>query len=165
MRNWPPMWKQPYFSSSTTANSPPKRTRSHSRSSSQASTITSRRKSTKNTTMAVDTGSIESSVNGQLKERRPKSPRETSAKSETTNGKHKPAHKVDNSGKFFFGGTPGTLSMMIFFPILMYYLWICTTYYGGRLEGKMASETWLAFADRMIAHITRVRPIVPLNCN
>jgi hypothetical protein len=70
--------------------------------------------------------------------------------------KGKPAHKVDTSGKFVFGGNVGTASMMIFFPILMYYLWICNTFYGGSLQFKRGSETWLAFADRMVAHVTKV---------
>ena len=73
-----------------------------------------------------------------------------------TKGKGKPAHKVDTSGKFEFGGTVGTASMMIFFPMLMYYLWICSTFYGGSLQFKRSSETWLAFADRMVAHVTKV---------
>jgi len=70
--------------------------------------------------------------------------------------KGKPAHKVDRSGRFEFGGSFGTAAMMIFFPVLMYYLWICGTFYGGQVELKKLSETWLAFADRMLAHITKV---------
>lgn len=73
-----------------------------------------------------------------------------------TKGRGKPTHKVDTSGKFEFGGTVGTASMMIFFPMLMYYLWICSTFYGGSLQFKRSSETWLAFADRMVAHVTKV---------
>ena len=90
-----------------------------------------------------------------------KSPRKSSTTS--TRGvsgeqkpKNKPAHKVDKSGNFAFGGPVGTGAMMIFFPILMYYLWICTTFYGGKLEVKRHSETWLAFLDRMVAHVTKV---------
>ena len=63
-----------------------------------------------------------------------------------TKVKGKPAHKVDKSGRFEFGGTFGTAAMMLFFPILMYYLWVCSTFYGGSLQGKRGSETWLAFA-------------------
>jgi hypothetical protein len=102
-------------------------------------------------------------VNGSGVERRPRSPRKVS---KTANGsgeakvKGKPAHKVDKSGKFDFGGTFGTTSMMIFFPILMYYLWICSTFYGGSLVWRRGSETWLAFADRLIAHVTKVKRIV-----
>jgi hypothetical protein len=94
-----------------------------------------------------------------------KSPRKTSAAS--TRGmsgdhkpKNKPAHKVDKSGKFAFGGPVGTGAMMIFFPILMYYLWICSTFYGGKLEVKRYSETWLAFLDRMVAHVTKVPTVL-----
>lgn len=92
-------------------------------------------------------------------EKRPKSPRKVSgrAASGEVRLKGKPSHKVDNSGKFEFGGTPGTLAMMTFFPMLMYYLWICSTFYGGSVMVKKGSETWLAFADRMVAHILKVQ--------
>ena len=73
-----------------------------------------------------------------------------------TKVKRKPAHKVDHSGHFEFGGTFGTAAMMLVFPILMYYLWVCSTFYGGSLQLKRGSETWLAFVDRIVAHITKV---------
>uniref|UniRef100_A0A093XPE2 Delta(24(24(1)))-sterol reductase n=2 Tax=Talaromyces marneffei PM1 TaxID=1077442 RepID=A0A093XPE2_TALMA len=41
--------------------------------------------------------------------------------------------KVDHSGEFEFGGSYGTLSLMIGFPLLMYYMWIGATYYDGGL--------------------------------
>jgi hypothetical protein len=90
----------------------------------------------------------------------PRSPRKVSRPSSNgtreSKAKTKPAHKVDNSGNLEFGGTFGTASMMIFFPILMYYLWVCSTFYGGNIQFKKSSETWLAFADRMIAHVIKV---------
>jgi hypothetical protein len=70
--------------------------------------------------------------------------------------KGKPAHKVDNSGEFAFGGTLGTTAMMLLFPVLMYYLWICATFYGGSLLVKKGSETWFTCLDRMIALTTKV---------
>jgi Delta24(24(1))-sterol reductase len=93
-------------------------------------------------------------VNGSAVERKSRSPRKRSTSE--TRVKGKPAHKVDRSGRFEFGGSFGTAAMMIFFPVLMYYLWICGTFYGGQVELKKVSETWLAFADRMLAHITKV---------
>ncbi|KAL4956403.1 ergosterol biosynthesis ERG4/ERG24 family-domain-containing protein [Aspergillus filifer] len=52
--------------------------------------------------------------------------------------------KVDYSGHFEFGGSMGVLSMMIGFPLLMYYMWIGATYYDGkfptRSEGQSLSE-------------------------
>lgn len=53
-------------------------------------------------------------------------------------------YKIDESGHFEFGGSLGCLSMMIGFPLLMYYMWIGATYYNGRLplpeEGQTAKE-------------------------
>lgn len=99
-------------------------------------------------------------MNGHAVEKRPQSPRKVS-RSRAASGeikvKGKASHKVDNSGVFEFGGTPGTLAMMTFFPVLMYYLWICSTFYGGNVMVKKGSETWLAFADRMVAHILKVQ--------
>ena len=103
-------------------------------------------------------------VDGGGVERRSRSTRKasrTTAETTTpTKPKSKPGHKVDKSGKFEFGGDFGTLAMMIIFPVLMYYLWICSTFYGGALEWKKGSETWLAFLDRMVGHVTNVPSLV-----
>ncbi|CAL5872338.1 uncharacterized protein PFLUO_LOCUS6600 [Penicillium psychrofluorescens] len=52
--------------------------------------------------------------------------------------------KIDYSGHFEFGGSLGVLSMMIGFPMLMYYMWIGATYYNGKFprpaEGQSYSE-------------------------
>jgi len=52
--------------------------------------------------------------------------------------------KIDYSGRFEFGGTWGVLSMMIGFPLLMYYMWIGATYYDGKFprpsEGQSLSD-------------------------
>lgn len=34
-----------------------------------------------------------------------------------------------------FGGPVGVLAMMLGFPPLMYYLWICLVFYDGKLQG------------------------------
>ena len=94
--------------------------------------------------------------NGSAVEKKPRSSRKVSRSTSEAKIKRKPPHKVDKSGNFEFGGSFGTAAMMICFPVLMYYLWICSTFYGGHLEFKKGSETWLAFADRMVAHITKV---------
>lgn len=39
--------------------------------------------------------------------------------------------KVDQDPKFEFGGSVGTLCLMVGFPLLMYYMWIGATYYDG----------------------------------
>ncbi|PYH89756.1 Delta(24(24(1)))-sterol reductase [Aspergillus ellipticus CBS 707.79] len=52
--------------------------------------------------------------------------------------------KIDYSGHFEFGGSFGVLSMMIGFPLLMYYMWIGATYYDGKfprpVEGQSMSD-------------------------
>ncbi|GFF22759.1 delta(24(24(1)))-sterol reductase [Aspergillus udagawae] len=52
--------------------------------------------------------------------------------------------KIDYSGEFEFGGSLGVLSMMIGFPLLMYYMWIGAVYYDGKFprpsEGQSMSE-------------------------
>ncbi|THC90129.1 hypothetical protein EYZ11_010412 [Aspergillus tanneri] len=51
--------------------------------------------------------------------------------------------KIDYSGHFEFGGSFGVLSMMIGFPLLMYYMWIGATYYDGKFPRPSAGQsTW-----------------------
>ncbi|KAM7196508.1 Ergosterol biosynthesis ERG4/ERG24 family domain containing protein [Naviculisporaceae sp. PSN 640] len=62
-----------------------------------------------------------------------------------TNGHAKPADKlidgwkpgmdpkIDYSGHFEFGGAWGTSALMIFFPLLMWYMWIGATIYEGKI--------------------------------
>lgn len=52
--------------------------------------------------------------------------------------------KIDYSGEMEFGGSLGTLCLMIGFPALMYYMWIGATYYDGKLplpaDGQSLSD-------------------------
>ncbi|QQK42805.1 C-24(28) sterol reductase [Penicillium digitatum] len=50
--------------------------------------------------------------------------------------------KVDYSGHFEFGGSLGVLSMMIGFPLLMYYMWIGATYYDGKFPRPAENESY-----------------------
>lgn len=50
-------------------------------------------------------------------------------------------HKVDNSGEFEFGGVWGTGFVMVFFPILMWYLWVGQAYYNAQLPLPKSGET------------------------
>ncbi|KAJ5518486.1 C-24(28) sterol reductase [Penicillium expansum] len=50
--------------------------------------------------------------------------------------------KVDYSGHFEFGGSLGVLSMMIGFPMLMYYMWIGATYYNGKFPRPAENESY-----------------------
>ncbi len=57
--------------------------------------------------------------------------------------------KVDNSGVFEFGGSFGTLAMMLGFPVLMWYMWIGATYYGGKAPMREPGQSWSEFGSHM----------------
>jgi delta24(24(1))-sterol reductase len=54
-------------------------------------------------------------------------------------------HKIDTSGHFDFGGSPGTFAMMIGFPLLMWYMWIGATYYGGKIPTRAPGQSFPEF--------------------
>lgn len=58
--------------------------------------------------------------------------------------------KVDYSGEFEFGGSLGTLALMIFFPVLMWYMWIGATYYDGKLPLPATGQTWGDFGRHLV---------------
>ena len=58
-------------------------------------------------------------------------------------------HRVDYSGHFEFGGSPGVTAMMIGFPLLMYYMWIGATYYDGKAPWPQQDEAWGDFFRTM----------------
>ncbi|KAF7719273.1 Ergosterol biosynthesis ERG4/ERG24 family protein [Penicillium ucsense] len=84
------------------------------------------------------------------------------SKDETTTGAVKPESrivdgwvegldpKVDYSGHYEFGGSPGVLAMMIGFPILMYYMWIGATYYDGKFPRRAEGQTYSEFFSHMV---------------
>lgn len=55
--------------------------------------------------------------------------------------------------------------MMIGFPILMYYLWICLWFYDGQLVGPSSVDDIQPFLQRMWAHVRDVSPEGPANMN
>jgi Delta24(24(1))-sterol reductase len=55
-----------------------------------------------------------------------------------------------------FGGPWGVTAMMIGFPMLMYYLWICLWFYDGRLVFPTSDEGIGPFINKMWAHIRDV---------
>ncbi|KAK2609267.1 C-24(28) sterol reductase [Conoideocrella luteorostrata] len=61
--------------------------------------------------------------------------------------------KVDYSGEFEFGGSCGTLSMMILFPVLMWYMWIGATYYDGKVPSRTPGQTWASFASQLVNYV------------
>ncbi|KAK3684741.1 Delta(24(24(1)))-sterol reductase [Podospora appendiculata] len=58
--------------------------------------------------------------------------------------------KVDSSGHFEFGGSLGTGAMMIFFPILMWYMWLGATQYGGGVPSRTEGQTWGEFGAHLV---------------
>ncbi|KAK9415391.1 putative Delta(24(24(1)))-sterol reductase [Seiridium unicorne] len=58
--------------------------------------------------------------------------------------------KVDHSGHFEFGGSWGTLALMIGFPTLMYYMWIGATYYDGKLPLPAEGQSWSEFGKHLL---------------
>lgn len=57
--------------------------------------------------------------------------------------------KIDYSGHFEFGGSPGVLAIMLFFPGLMYYMWIGATYYDGKPPTPAKGESFQDFLRHM----------------
>jgi delta24(24(1))-sterol reductase len=57
--------------------------------------------------------------------------------------------KVDHSGEFEFGGSFGTLALMTFFPLLMWYMWIGATYYDGKVPSRAPGQTWAEFGSHL----------------
>ncbi|KAK9351126.1 ergosterol biosynthesis ERG4/ERG24 [Lipomyces doorenjongii] len=72
-----------------------------------------------------------------------------------TNGKGKDTvitSTEDKHAEFDFGGPIGVSCMMVGFPLLMWYLWICTTYYQGHLTVPANNETMQDFLLRLYGH-------------
>jgi Delta24(24(1))-sterol reductase len=55
-----------------------------------------------------------------------------------------------------FGGPWGVTAMMIGFPMLMYYLWICLWFYDGQLVIPTSVEGIQPFIHEMWTHIRDV---------
>lgn len=64
----------------------------------------------------------------------------------------KPKYTDGESDEFEFGGSFGAASLMIGFPLLMWYMWIGATYYDGRFPVPDADQSWEDFA-RHLAHL------------
>lgn len=56
------------------------------------------------------------------------------------------------SDELEFGGSLGAASLMIGFPLMMWYMWIGATYYGGQFPVPDADQTWGDFALHL-AHV------------
>lgn len=59
---------------------------------------------------------------------------------------------VDGEGapdEFEFGGSLGAASLMVGFPLLMWYMWIGATYYDGQFPLPDANQTWGEFGRHL----------------
>ncbi len=57
--------------------------------------------------------------------------------------------KIDHSGVFEFGGSFGTLAMMLGFPVLMWYMWLGATYYDGKFPTRDLGQSWPEFGRHL----------------
>jgi delta24(24(1))-sterol reductase len=57
-----------------------------------------------------------------------------------------PRYTDGESDEFEFGGSFGAASLMIGFPLLMWYMWIGATYYDGQFPTPKFDQTWKSFA-------------------
>lgn len=62
------------------------------------------------------------------------------------------AYTDGESDEFEFGGSLGAASLMIGFPLLMWYMWIGATYYDGHLPMPDSDQTWGDFTNHL-AHL------------
>lgn len=58
-------------------------------------------------------------------------------------------HNDGSSDESEFGGSLGAASLMICFPLIMWYMWIGATYYDGKLPMPDSYRSWTAFAGHL----------------
>ncbi len=58
-------------------------------------------------------------------------------------------HRIDYSGQVEFGGSIGTLALIIGFPTLMWYMWIGATYYDGKLPLPEEGQSFVDFLKHL----------------
>lgn len=58
-------------------------------------------------------------------------------------------HRVDNSGEFEFGGVWGTGLAMVFFPLLMWYMWVGQVYYDSQFPIPEKGEAIADFVGKV----------------
>ncbi|KZP01435.1 ERG4/ERG24 ergosterol biosynthesis protein [Calocera viscosa TUFC12733] len=61
--------------------------------------------------------------------------------------------KLDTHQSWEFGGPPGVTAMIFGFPVLMYYLWICLSFYGGQMAHPESVDDIVPFLGRMWEHV------------
>jgi delta24(24(1))-sterol reductase len=65
--------------------------------------------------------------------------------------------RLDQHDRYEFGGPLGVTAIMLGFPVLMYYLWICLWFYDGQLVYPNSWDDVKPFLGRMWVHICEVR--------
>ncbi|TFY77412.1 hypothetical protein EWM64_g6598 [Hericium alpestre] len=71
----------------------------------------------------------------------------------TTNEGRKADKLLDTHDTYEFGGPWGVTAMMVFFPMLMYYLWICLWFYDGQIVYPTSVDGIQPFLQQMWAHV------------
>ncbi|KAI6096977.1 ergosterol biosynthesis ERG4/ERG24 family-domain-containing protein [Pisolithus croceorrhizus] len=71
----------------------------------------------------------------------------------TTDEGRKSDKLLDEHHGYEFGGPWGVTAMMVGFPILMYYLWICLWFYDGKLVAPSSVDDIIPFLQRMWTHV------------
>lgn len=61
--------------------------------------------------------------------------------------------KLDNEVVYEFGGPIGVTFMMLFFPCLMYYFWVCLEYYDGALQYPKSVNGVVPWVQQMVDHV------------
>ncbi|CAE7112346.1 unnamed protein product, partial [Rhizoctonia solani] len=61
--------------------------------------------------------------------------------------------RLDTHEHYEFGGPVGVTAMMVFFPIMMYYFWICLRFYNGSLVHPSSLKDIGSFFGRMWGHV------------
>lgn len=58
--------------------------------------------------------------------------------------------KIDNQVRYEFGGPVGVTAMMLGFPCLMYYFWVCLEFHQGRIIYPSDLSQWKSWVVREI---------------
>ncbi|CCJ30185.1 unnamed protein product [Pneumocystis jirovecii] len=61
--------------------------------------------------------------------------------------------EMDMFQYYEFGGPIGVAFIMLFFPCLMYYMWICSAFYDSQLVWRTKGESYWGFLCRMVGHV------------
>jgi delta24(24(1))-sterol reductase len=69
-----------------------------------------------------------------------------------SDAKSNPKYTDGESDEFEFGGSLGAASLMICFPLLMWYMWIGATYYDGQFPTPEPDQSW----DDFVHHLARL---------